>query len=446
VTRTRALSSGWNRPATAAPPASSAISVHASGRYLTRNGSPLILIGDTCWSLIGQASTTQITDYIADRYAKGCNAILFSAPEVYYTAQTPRYRNVGGDDPFTSMTGNYNWVINDAYWDVVDHAVNELNSRNMVAMINPAYWGQSGDGCYAELVAQSDATLEAYGASLANRYTQGNVIWCVGGDATRTTGDRDKQWAIITGIRSVRTTDLVTGHTGRAPASPDGTNGEAYLGWGTGYTGFSLNNTYLRDDADDQAGPHTANAYGRSGPVPFFMIEAGYEPATDAMLSVDIVPTIRSILGGGLAGGFAGHDVLWHLGTVSPDDVGTASTLSNDLPNSWTEFGYLGTMIQSYSWHLLVPKTDTSLVTTSKGSGSTLISPARASDGSFAMIHTPTQNFTVDMTALTPSSVRGRWWNWSDGTYSTASGSPFANTGTQAFTAPGDRVLILDAA
>lgn len=72
--------------------------------------------------------------------------------------------------------------------------------------------------------------------------------------------------------------------------------------------------------------------------------------------------------------------------------------------------------------------------------------PARASDGSFAMIYTPGQNFTVAMSAMTSSSVRGRWYDPAAGSYSAASGSPYGNSGTQAFTAPGTRVLVLDGA
>lgn len=435
-------------PSNSPPPPSSVwpLSIHASGRYLVQNdGTPFLLIGDTVWSLVAQCTTAQIDSYLNDRAAKGCKAVLFSAPEYYYTAQTPRYRNVAGDDPFTVMSP-VNWVLNDAYWHVVDYAVNGCKSRGMAAIINPAYWGQSGDGWYAELSATSDAVLQAYGEALANRYTQGNVIWCLGGDESRTAGDRTKQWQIALGMRNVRTTDLITAHTARLQAVDDGVNGEAYRAWGGGsYAGFNLNNIYLRDSTDDGGPTMGANAYGRTPALPFFMIEAGYEAGTAMGLS-DIVPTIRCMLAGGLAGGLGGHDVLWHMGTFAPDDIGTANALSTYLAGSWDEMGYFATLMASYQWWKLEPKTDASLVTTSLGTGASRISPARASDGSFAMIHTPAQNFTVAMSALAPSSVRARWWNWADGTFTTAAGSPFPNTGTQAFAAPGDRILVLDGA
>lgn len=423
------------------------LSIHSSGRYLvTASGQPFIIVGDTAWSIVGQLTTSQIDAYLNDRQAKGCNCIIANCPESSYTSQTPTYRNAYGDDPFTNMSGP-NWVLNNAYWNVVDHFVNGAKSRGMAVLFFPAYWGQSGDGWYSELSAASDSTLQAYGAALATRYTQGNIIWCFGGDQSRTASDRTKQWQIAVGIRSVRTTDLMSAHTARLQSPDDGVNGEAYRAWGGGsYAGFNLNNIYLRDDLDDGGPVMGANAYGRSPALPFFMIEAGYESTSNTMGGPDIVPIIRCVLAGGLAGGFAGHDVLWHFGCVAPDNIGAAAALSNYLAGSWEEMGYWGALIQSYQWWKLEPRTDTSLVTTSLGSGANRISPARASDGSFAMIHTPGQNFTVNMAALAPSSVRARWWNWATGSFTTATGSPFANTGTQAFTAPGDRVLVLDAA
>ena len=46
----------------------------------------------------------------------------------------------------------------------------------------------------------------------------------------------------------------------------------------------------------------------------------------------------------------------------------------------------------------------------------------------------------------TPSSVRARLFDPTNGTFSTVSGSPFANTGTQNIATGGERVLVLDAA
>jgi len=57
----------------------------------------------------------------------------------------------------------------------------------------------------------SAAELQAYGVFLASRYARGNVIWCLGGDRDEPLL-LEKQWNIVSGFRSVRTTDLVSAH------------------------------------------------------------------------------------------------------------------------------------------------------------------------------------------------------------------------------------------
>lgn len=440
-------------------PLSGPLAVHTSGRYLTRNGSPFLLIGDTPWSLPIDCTTSQIDSYLADRQGKGCTAILFELIENAYSHQTPRYRNVNGHDPFTSLTGTpsataANWTLSDAYWDHIDYLIDGATSRGIVSCVTPAYtgYGGGGDGWLTAYSAASDGTLQSYGAALATRYAGKPIIWVMGGDdandgqaagnyGSGTTPQRTKQWQIALGIRSVDANALITGHTARNGTG--GVSGEAYAAWTSGYTGFNVNNTYAQETLADGPGL-AATAYGRSGPMPFFMIEAGYEN-TDGSDGGGIIPAIQSVLGGALGGWFGGHDVLWHMGSYTPPST-VAAALSTYLSGSWSVHSNFGALLTSKEWWKLAPQTGTTLVTTAKGTGASTICPALASDGSFAMIWTPSANFTVDMTALSPSSVRARWWNYSDGAFTAASGSPFSNTGTQAFTAPGDRILVLDAA
>lgn len=431
------------------------LSVNAGGRFLqSPDGTPFLVLGDTPWCLPNNCTNAQIDSYLTDRAAKGCSAILFEIDKAYGN-QTPTYRNTDGNDPFTVMSP-VNWVINNAYWTRVDYIVDQAKAKGMVCFLAPAYtgYGSGSDGWLGDYSGVSDATLQTYGAALANRYTQGNVVWVMGGDDANdtqalgaygaATPQRTKQWQIVLGIRSVRTTDLVTGHTARNTSGGGPTDGEAWLAWNNGFTGFNLNNTYSTDGSADM--PALAStAHGRAGPMPFFMIEAGYEN-TSTENTNSRVPACQSFLRGGLVGMFDGHDALWHFGNLAPNNVGTASVLSTYLAPSWGDYQRLGNLLRAYAWHLLEPKLDTSLVTTALGTGASAICPARASDGSFAMIFTNGVNFTVNMAALTPSSVRARWYSVSAGTYTAAAGSPFANTGTQAVTAPGERILVLDAA
>ncbi|MGE0763731.1 MAG: DUF4038 domain-containing protein [Bdellovibrionales bacterium] len=431
------------------------LSIHSSGRYLQgANGTPFIVVGDSPWSLAVNCTNNQILSYLNDRAAKGCTALLFSAIEKAYSNQTPAHLNVDRVAPFTNMNP-VNWVMNENYWKRVDFIVNECKSRGIACFITPAYtgYGNGSDGWRNEYSGATNAALQAYGTALARRYAQGNVVWVLGGDdpndlgavgnyGSASTPDRTKQWQIAVGIRSVRTTDLITGHTARNGHTS--VDGESYKAWTSGYSGWNLNNIYGHDNTDDAVALATT-AYSRPGPLPFFLIEAGYENP-DGSNGGGRIPAIQTLLGGGLGGFFGGHDIIWHMGSYSPDNYGAATALSRYLANSWIDYKNLSSLLKAYRWEKLVPQKSTALVVTALGSGSSAICPALATDGSFAFIFTPGANFSVNMAAIQVPSVRARWFDVSAGTFVAISGSPFTNTGTRAFTTPGERILILDKA
>lgn len=411
--------------------------MHASGRYLVdAQGRPFLIHGVTPWSLAAQLTNAEITDYLRARASQGFTAILFNAIEHYFTSQSPEYQNVSGNNPFTSMT-DFASGLNSSYWARVDHIVDTAKGLGIVCVINPAYLGYSGteEGWDTEVTAETAGDLQTYGAALANRYTQGNVIWCMGGDQTPDATLRDKQWNIITGIRSVRTTDLVTGHA--APYA------DAYSVW-NGQTGFNLNAAY---PGDQDVYSHCATSYGRSGPIPFFMLEAIYEQERGTPISAAGLrrQTWQAYLSGA-CGQFFGNSPDWHF--ESPNRPFTYSgTWESNLQSTGSQNQTRGPeLLRAYKWWLLEPKTGTELVTTSLSSGDTRICPALASDATFAMIWKPTSSAaTVSMAAMTGlSSVRARVYDTSNGTYSAVAGSPFSPSGTQSITW-GEGVLVLDA-
>lgn len=414
------------------------LAVHASGRYLVdAQGKPFFLHGDTPWSLAVQFTQAQIETYLTTRRAQGFNAIMYNMIEHHFSSQSPAYRSVGGHDPFTSMT---NFAArNEPYWQINDYIVNRAHDLGMGVVANPAYWGfaATDEGWDTEVDAESDADLQDYGAFLANRYSRGNVIWCMGGDANGTgSTQRDKQWNIITGIRSVRTTDIITAHP--APSA-----GDAYSQW-SGYIGSGFNLNFVYDNGTETY-TDSGTAYGRSGPIPAFLGETRYENEAGSTVADQRRLAWSAILSGCLAGDFFGNNPVWGGGEPNVNGGGGATAALAALSSAGaTSMGHLKALLDRHDWHKLVPKTDTSLITTSLGSGTSRIVGALASDGTFALIYTPSANFTVAMTAFTPSSVRARWYDPATGIYAAASGSPFANSGTQAFTAPGESVLVLD--
>jgi hypothetical protein len=412
------------------------LSVHSSGRYLVDpRGTPFLIHGDTPWSLAVQLTNAEIDTYLIDRQAKRFNAILLNAIEHNFTSQTPAYRNVDGVDPFSSMTDFASTLT--AYWNRVDYIVNSAKARGMLVMMNPAYLGFNGgsEGWMAQVTAESAADLQTYGARLAARYTQGNVIWCMGGDYAGDTTERNKQWNIVTGIRSVRTTDIITAHG----ASTD----TAFTLW-SGFTGFNLNNCYP-SSGDVQA--ECATEYGRAGPVPYFMLEGRYEGEPDPAVSTSRIrlQAYMALLSGA-CGHFYGNNPMWHF--ESPWTLFPYSgTWESNLNSTGAQhMVHVKTLFDAYQWWKLAPQTGTTLVTSSLGSGDSRVCPALASDGSFAMVFVPTsQTVTIDKTALTVNPLRIRLYDPTTGTYSTHTAST-SNTGSVSVATGGERVIVLDAA
>lgn len=417
-------------------------------RYIVDSaGGPFFIHGDTPWSIEVQLTHSQIDTYLNDRQAKGFTAILFEAMEHLFSSQSPPWRNAqSGAIPFTSTTSSScSWTSRvETYWQTVDYIVAGARARGMACFITPAYLGfgggsgGSGDQGWNGAVMNATATdLQAYGAFLATRYgSSGNVVWVMGGDYAGTLAERDKQWNIAVGIRSVTPNAIITGHPMRADA-------EAYPFWSR-YTGFNLNCTYGGQGALEYN--LAAAAYARSGPMPFFFIEGDYDG--DGTPIVEIRRQAYESLLSGACGHFYGNQPLWGFGEPNANGGGgAANALATSLNTTAAQqMVHVKTLFTAYAWEKLQPKTGAEIVTTSLGSGSSRICPALASDGSFAMIWKPTSgSATINLGALASASVRARFFDTVNGTYTTVAGSPFANSGTQVFTWPGERVLVLDA-
>lgn len=423
------------------------LSLDSSGRYLkTANGTPFLLIGDTPSSIEVQLTNAQIDTYLNDRQARGINAIWFELMEHEFSSQTPAYDNADGVAPLTTMT-DYSSALVAAYWNRVDYIINSCKARGIVCFVFPAYWGfdATSEGWHTEVNAASTGALQTYGSTLAARYTQGNVVWIMGGDSTGTgTADRSQQWNVITGIQSVRRGDLICAHPSRS--------NDAYALWGPAgdnQNGWNLGTVYCQNDGSD-AYSLSATAYGRNPAVPFFELEDGYEgasPNTGGVITGFLTSKYQTILSGGF-GAFMGNIPTWGFGEPNFNGgLGPANALATGLDTPGAHaMSYLKGLFSAYQWWKLVPKTDTSVVTSALGSGASRICPAITSDNKVAMIWNPSASaVTVNMAAMTGvSSIRARFYDPTTGIYTAASGSPFAVSGTQSITWPGLAVLVLD--
>ena len=432
---TRANSSPWT-------PGGFPLSIDASGRFLkTTAGTPFFMHADSPWMLPNNLSDAQVDTYVAWLSSAGFTACLIEAPGFFFSDNSPTTNNVDGAAPFTVMSPHYNWVLNDAYWNRVDRFVNACKAAGIFVWIAPAYAGITGgsQGCPTEINAASAGTLQSFGASLANRFPQGNVGWVLGGDYGMggSTG-RAQQWNIVTGIRSVRTTDLVTGHPARGE--------DSYALWGPAgdnLPGFNVQCLYITQAGSDGY-TAAATAFARSPAMPAVMFEAGYEGEVASLASFRLGS--YSVMLSGACGHHIGNKPRWDFGSAAWGGGGAANALANALNTTGTaQMGYFKALFTAYAWQKLVPKTDASLVSSALGTGAGRVCPALAIDNTFALIW---KNDAASITVSIPGTKRVRWFDPTNGSFTLVSA---ALSGSQVISHPGnnsagdtDWVLVLD--
>lgn len=424
-------------PPVISTPVTFPLRVEAGKRYLVdADGKPFLIHGDTAWSIVGQLNDAEIDLYLQDRASKGVTAILFSAPEAYYTNASPSYQNADGVAPFAPMTNFASPA--EAYWRRVDRVVDGARSRGMACVINPAYLGAIGDGWLEAVNAASEIDLRTYGAWLANRYTQGNIIWCVGGDHDSPNAIA-RQWSIVQGMRTVRASDIVTGH----PLADKSNADDAYAYWGD-REGFTLNSVY----GWEQNGFHVDAlcAQARARPMPFLFFEGQYE--NEGAPVIDAAQLRRQSYGAllsGACGQFFGNNPIWHFESRRRPFAYPGTWRSNLNSRGSIDQIHVRALFVSCDWWKLEPSTDSSLVTSGLGRNGGHLYAARANDRSFAMVYVPAaQLVSIDMTALSPQRVRARFYDPTRGDYTAVPGSPFPNTGVASLRTSGERVIVLD--
>lgn len=422
---------GFGPPATPAPALGTwPLSVSANGRYLQQaDGTPFFVQGDVPYSLTVQCTRSEVDTYLNDMQAKGFNAGWISFIEHKASDNTPRWRNKEGEIPFTSGTDFGS--MNEAYWNFIDYVVAGCKSRGILVIVTPAYWGitsVSEEGWDTEVLAESDADLQSYGAFLGNRYrASGNLLFVRGGDQNMSLSDRTKQNNIFTGIRSVWPEVLITAH-----ATTDNNGRDVWpdseLDLDLVYRWGGVVYDWVKRSYDDTP----------AKPALFF--EGQFEGSADA---TQIRSQAWQAVMSGSPGHVYGHSIIWHFSSDDWDNTPWSTQLNS---TGRVQVGYVKSLMTAYQWWKLVPKDDASVISSSLGTGTSRICPALASDGSFAMVWVPTsQTVTLVKSALSPSTIRVRLYDTTAGTFSTHTAST-SNTGTLSVATGGERVIVVDAA
>jgi hypothetical protein len=411
------------------------LSVHPSGRYLVDSvGVPFLIVGDSPQGLM-RMSVANMTTYMANRSAKGFNAIqvhLLCGPNF---GGTSTGATVDGITPFTT-NGDFS-TPREAYFARVDAMLTLAASYGIVVfltVIETIDW-------LSTTLANSTANCTGFGTYIGTRYRTGsfpNIVWNWGNDFQSYGTDSAKVLAVCDAVQTSDTTHI---HT-------------AWLNYFISSVRDSASwNTRCALDGSYSYAPtygETLQEYALSPKKPVHFIEGNYEgESLRGFLTTPLHIRKQAYwaMTGGACGQFACNADIW------PFLSGWASRL--DASPGMNQMTYLKSLFSAIHWWLLIPDTNTSHATMTAGYGTynndditavntnTYATCSRASDGSAIVAYLPTsRQVTIDMTKITGATATCRWFNPSTGAY-TAIGE-YATTGTRNFTpASGDWVLLL---
>lgn len=425
---------------TATPPYP--LKVSANRRYLVdQYGAPFMLVGDSPQALIVNVSLTDAATFMADRKAAGFNALWVNLLCNSYTGGRPDGSTYDGILPFTTP-GDLS-TPNEAYFARVDAMISLAAHDGLTVLLDPIETG----GWLGIIDSNGAAKDFKYGVYLGNRYKSfPNIVWMSGNDF-QTWGNRTDDAnvrAVAHGIAAADPAHLQTVELNYLTSgSLDDPTWRLPIRLDAAYTYYPTYAQVLKE-------------YNRTHFLPTFMVEANYEFEDNNGLDYGSPQTLRRqeywTMLSGAKGQFYGNHYTWQFLSGWQTQM--------DTPGS-AQVGYLADLFAPRQWYDLVPDQSHSVVTAGYGtfasSGSIgsndYVTAARTPDGSLVMAYLPiSTTITVDLTKLSAPAI-ARWYDPTNGLYSTIAGSPLSNTGTWQFTPPGpnstgdpDWVLVLEAA
>lgn len=430
-----------------------------TNRYLINGRSePVLVLGDSPHVVLQQLSASEQITYFAACRAAGINACWIDIlGDDYFFNGRGDWGLVDGTDPFTSTGlsgGTYDFTTpNPTFFAAVDAMLTLMATYGLVAFFN--VMDQAGN--MAEITTNGSTRVQSYGTFLGNRYKNvPNLVWFVGNDFQTYTTSADVNLtkdfcdAILAAdsnhLMMVQLDYPVSGSLNSSVLRPIVSLSGAY----TYYSCYS----YVRKQFE-----HASKT------VPVCLQETWYPNHTFQDNGTTLPPSnlvmrkqaYWSTLAGALAGYLSGNDLTdgFNTGWETAFTVGYA-TYATQL-KIWKEF------FTSLAWYSLVPDFGSTIITAGRGSyhenfeadnvdSATYVTMGKDAAGSLLLAYCPASTtITVDMTKMKGSTV-GRWFDPTNATYTNATGTPFANSGTHNFATPGnnsagspDWVLRLDA-
>jgi hypothetical protein len=362
------------------------LAVGPTARYLVdARGRPAFLQGDSPWSLIVGVTEDEAETYLADREAKGVNALIVNLVEHKFNGPANRR----GDLPFT--TPGDLATPNEAFFAHADRVLRRAEGHGMAVVLNPLYLGYQGsdEGWYQEALLNGASKCWGYGRWVGRRYEGfANIVWTAGGD--RLPGDaRECVRGVVGGIRE-SAPQLWTAHP-----EPNVSAMDAYA-----FVGLDLNATYSYGIVHAQL--HQDRQ--RRPVMPFVLFESTYEGEHNAS-PVQIRRQAWWALLSGATGQFYGARPVWLF------DPGWREALQ--LPGALDMARFAG-LVRELPWWELVPDDNHRVVASGLGElhGLDTLAAATTSDGRMLVAYAPSpRTIGIDLGQLKGSRFDGYWWD-----------------------------------
>jgi hypothetical protein len=376
-------------------------------RFLVyEDGKPFFYLGDTAWELFHRLNREETDLYLDDRAKKGFTVVQAVVLAELAGLVAP---NAYGDLP---LVGGRLEKPDENYFRHVDYVVEAARKRGLFVGMLPT-WGDKwnkkwGEG--PEIFTPENA--ESYGEWLGHRYRDAPIIWILGGDRSP---ESSRHVEIIRALaRGLAKGDggahLMTFHPMGGTSSADYFHGEEWLDFDMFQSGHS------RPSAPNYE--LTAKARAMTPAKPILDGEPRYEdhpvdwkPENGWFDAWDVRQAAYwSMLAGACGHTYGDHDIwqMWQPGRKPISSARTPWRLALHHPGS-ADMGIMRRLFESRAWQTLVPSHD--LVEKSY-EGADKILAARASDGSFAFVYTPTGSpIAARLAKIGTRGLRASWFD-----------------------------------
>lgn len=434
----------------------------------TITNKPVFITGDTAYDLSVQLSSdADLETYLANRQAKGINAIWIALVDAASHADGKTENDAFGNNPWNGGLAFTGMSSAKAYWANVDHVLQRAAAHGITVIAGTAFAG-TFDTCsgpyYNSMLSTSDATMQAFGSFLGNRYAlYPNIIWLLGGDANYTlcgTSLANKLNDIAIGIRSADSIHLITIEASNAIwGEPSATVWSSYTlssrnpkGW------ITLGSIYpkgvpSKDFSKEMVQIAFQNMIETSASpfMPYLSLEDLYEtepgeaPYNSQKLRQE---GYAEVLGGAYLGRLFGSSAIWPFDSSCCEPKGYAWRTDMDATPS-VDQQRLGQLFRSREHWKLVPDIDHAVVIGGYCSFDTATVAAQTSDGQTIIAYVPngsTTTLLVDMSKIVSATRAAKSWWFDPSSGQSALIGTYQNSGFQKFMPPNsnDWVLVID--